>query len=506
MLKVAVVDDEEKIRLGLAKIIERTGPYEVVGVWASAREALRSLDASGAELLMTDIRMPQMDGLQLIQELRERGSQVAVAVLSGYNDFAYAREALRGGVEDYLLKPVNQDELARLLERIAEKVGASRSRQPLQAESLIELLLAADAKRIPQPVMQSACDQLDELGFIRGMYAFVVLHAAPMPDGEQLAAALAALRREHRVLMREDGPPAVLLALRHGDHADTPRELAVTLLGRLALSAEPRGGISGVHSGAAALARAYGEAEAALLQAWYAGSPAGTAVSAAAPPPGRIPAAAPALGSAPGVRPDEQELRAVLPAADLERAAVIVEEWLNAAEQRRLSWADLDASASALLAQLDDSLAGQPAPQPSGPPQPLRSRSWSAYADTLRQEAQQRLALLRELRHQSRAVETVKAYLQERYAEELDLQRLAELVHLTPSYLSKLFRSETGETITDYAISVRIEVAKRLLKDHPELKTYEVGERSGYADPAYFTKAFKRVTGKTPKEYRDGVR
>ncbi|MGN7456735.1 response regulator [Paenibacillus pasadenensis] len=503
MLKVAVVDDEEKIRLGLAKIIERTGPYEVVGVWASAREALSNLDASGAELLITDIRMPQMDGLQLIDELRERGSQIAVAVLSGYNDFAYAREALRGGVEDYLLKPVNQDELARLLERIAEKVGVSRSRQPLHAEALIELLLAADAKRIPEPVMQTACAQLDELGSIRGMYAFVVLHAAPMPDGERIAEALAALRREHRLLLREAGPPAVLLALRHGDHADTPRELAVTLLGRLPLSAEPRGGISGVHSGAAALARAYGEAEAALLQAWYAGSPAGTAVSAAASTPGRMPAAAQMPGAA---RPDEQELRAVLQAADLERAAAIAEEWLGAAEQRRLSWAELDAAAATLLGVLDDSLAGQPGPQPGSRPQPIRSRSWDAYAAALRQELQQRLALLGELKHQSRAVEAVKAYLQEHYADELDLQRLAELVHLTPSYLSKLFRSETGETITDYAISVRIEVAKRLLKDRPELKTYEVGERSGYADPAYFTKAFKRVTGKTPKEYRDSAR
>jgi len=79
-------------------------------------------------------------------------------------------------------------------------------------------------------------------------------------------------------------------------------------------------------------------------------------------------------------------------------------------------------------------------------------------------------------------------------------------VYLTPSYLSRLFKQETGVTITDYLINVRIEQAKNLLRSRPDLKTYEVGEQVGYPDSAYFTKLFKRIVGMTPNEYRQIVR
>ncbi|EXX86453.1 hypothetical protein BG53_06185 [Paenibacillus darwinianus] len=77
---------------------------------------------------------------------------------------------------------------------------------------------------------------------------------------------------------------------------------------------------------------------------------------------------------------------------------------------------------------------------------------------------------------------------------------------LTPSYLSKLFKTETGKTITDYMIAVRMERAKALLREQQGWKTYEVGEKVGYSDPAYFNKVFKRVVGCTPKEFRERVR
>ena len=103
-------------------------------------------------------------------------------------------------------------------------------------------------------------------------------------------------------------------------------------------------------------------------------------------------------------------------------------------------------------------------------------------------------------------METIKSFVHEHHTEELELNQLAEIVYLTPSYLSKMFRTKTGETITDYIISVRMDHAKRLLREEYALKTYEVGQRVGYADPAYFNKVFKKVVGLTPKEYRDRVR
>lgn len=99
----------------------------------------------------------------------------------------------------------------------------------------------------------------------------------------------------------------------------------------------------------------------------------------------------------------------------------------------------------------------------------------------------------------------IKKIIELEYADSLDLNSLSKRVFLTPSYLSKLFKLETGTTVIEYMISVRMNKAKQLLKEQTQLKTYQVGEMVGYKDPAYFNKQFKKVVGLTPKEYKDVV-
>ena len=105
----------------------------------------------------------------------------------------------------------------------------------------------------------------------------------------------------------------------------------------------------------------------------------------------------------------------------------------------------------------------------------------------------------------SRTVLAVKKIIETEYRHELSLHQIAEKVFLTASYLSKLFKHETGGTITEYMTMVRINKAKELLKNNRNLKTYEVGEFVGYTDSSYFNKLFKKEVGVTPKEYRDHV-
>jgi two-component system response regulator YesN len=100
------------------------------------------------------------------------------------------------------------------------------------------------------------------------------------------------------------------------------------------------------------------------------------------------------------------------------------------------------------------------------------------------------------------AVETVKRWVAAHYNQHADLNMLAGMVFLTPSYLSKLFKQETGLTLTDYVIEIRIRKAKQLLKNAPDLKVHEIGTEVGYPDPAYFNKLFKKVVGVTPNEYK----
>ncbi|WP_340022152.1 response regulator [Paenibacillus sp. FSL K6-1096] len=103
-------------------------------------------------------------------------------------------------------------------------------------------------------------------------------------------------------------------------------------------------------------------------------------------------------------------------------------------------------------------------------------------------------------------VEQMKSILEQEYGLNFELERLAELVGMNASYISRLFKHKTGQTITDYLIGIRITEAKKMLLDHPDLKNYEIADRVGYSDPVYFNKLFKRMCGMTPKEYKGRYR
>jgi two-component system response regulator YesN len=99
-------------------------------------------------------------------------------------------------------------------------------------------------------------------------------------------------------------------------------------------------------------------------------------------------------------------------------------------------------------------------------------------------------------------VERVQAIVEQCYAENLTVVDIGRKVYLTPTYVSLLYKQETGKTITDYLTHVRMEKAKEMLRD-PRTKFYDVCTSVGYADPSYFTKLFKKVVGMTPSTYRE---
>ncbi|MCR8634838.1 response regulator transcription factor [Paenibacillus radicis (ex Xue et al. 2023)] len=136
MLKAIITDDETIIKKSLKMIIERTNLFEVIGAFTNGRDALEFMQANPVDLLITDIRMPVMDGLNLISALREMGNKADVIILTGYGEFEYAQRAIRYGVTDYLLKPVVLEQLQKMLEQIASKRKQQMMLQAWRQESL----------------------------------------------------------------------------------------------------------------------------------------------------------------------------------------------------------------------------------------------------------------------------------------------------------------------------------------------------------------------------------
>lgn len=135
MLKVFLVEDEAVIREGIKKQIpwEQYG-YSLVGLAADGEMALPLIRKEKPDLLITDIRMPFMDGLSLSKIVREEFPQMKIIIISGHDDFEYAREAIRVGVDQYLLKPITRSSLRNILIEIKEKIEQEKSQGDYQTQ------------------------------------------------------------------------------------------------------------------------------------------------------------------------------------------------------------------------------------------------------------------------------------------------------------------------------------------------------------------------------------
>lgn len=130
MLKVLIVDDEAVVRRGIMLGVDWAAlGCAVVGEAANGEEGLAAAERYSPNLIVTDVRMPHMDGVEMMKHLREQGYTGHIIVLSAYNDFDYARSALRYGAADYLLKPFRDQELAAAVTRLRERDEARVSAQ-----------------------------------------------------------------------------------------------------------------------------------------------------------------------------------------------------------------------------------------------------------------------------------------------------------------------------------------------------------------------------------------
>lgn len=122
MLKVLVVDDETVVRRGIVLGVDWAAMgCVVVGEATNGEEGIAAVERYSPNLIITDVRMPRMDGIEMMNRLRTQGCRAHVIVLTAYSDFSYARSALQFGADDYLLKPFRDQELVAAIDRVRQK-------------------------------------------------------------------------------------------------------------------------------------------------------------------------------------------------------------------------------------------------------------------------------------------------------------------------------------------------------------------------------------------------
>ncbi len=148
MRRVLVVDDEENLRLVVRSFLRRDG-YEVETA-ASGEEALRLIESFGPDFILTDVKMPKMGGMDLLQTLKAKGSEVTVILMSAYGSLDLAIEAIKAGAYDYIPKPFKPEELLLTLRKAEERETLRRENRALKQEirdkARFEELLAKSAE------------------------------------------------------------------------------------------------------------------------------------------------------------------------------------------------------------------------------------------------------------------------------------------------------------------------------------------------------------------------
>ena len=176
MYQILVVDDEENVRRGIIEAIDRENlGIDAVYEAETGKTALSFMDIRQIDLVITDIRMPEMGGIELIQQLRSRNRELPIIVISGYSDFSYLQAAIRYGVNDYILKPIRPLDLNGILESVFEQIEKSYihlDQQAVLREVVLCRMVSGTISR------QEAREKLENAGvvFRRGKYRACIIH------------------------------------------------------------------------------------------------------------------------------------------------------------------------------------------------------------------------------------------------------------------------------------------------------------------------------------------
>ncbi|MBY9080633.1 response regulator [Paenibacillus sp. HN-1] len=491
MLSILIVDDEVFIRDGLSRIIGRESGFRVAGSCSNGREALEFIGTEPVDVVLTDIRMPEIDGLALIRELRTEHPEIRCIIMSGFTEFSYAQEAIRYAAVDYLLKPIDKEQLLELLHRLDSEKSQAGAKEKQMRARLLDSCLHSDVFTevlppdfaLPAPYFVVYVQKGDSSGTLKegaDNWRTTDETADCLPLGDRQLVWIAYFDREPGAAeIRSACSPLLSVSYGRAVHVGASR---------------PGAGVS-------ELKAVFSEAEKACELGIYSDAPVFFAWQ------GDLPSR-----EEPGHRRaggDWDALREDLQMLHISQIGEWVHQEFDLLKSRRAGMEDilqvcrsvLDTAATEFQ-ELDSLLGRERVEQ--------LERSLASAMSIGEIERQFRSVLegtleeIRKLRQEmgGNAVEHIKRWISANYSQHAELGTLAGMVYLTPSYLSKLFKQETGLTLTEYITEIRIRKAKQMLRSSPGMKVHKIGAEVGYPDPAYFNKLFKRMVGVTPNEYK----
>lgn len=523
--KLVIVDDDPVIVRSLSVVLDwESLGFEVAATASNGEEGAALSCLHQADLVITDIRMPVMDGLQLLARVKEKLPSVVVIMLSGYGEFKHAREALRYGALDYLLKPVDHEELERVVKEaravldesntmLLERVRLNHSLQGV-SELVRERLLCSILEGTDKPY--DRLYWLEDWEFEHSYTMLLVL----LDDMVQMNSwsprerklwnfsvgnVLAECTEQHQCITRfpfRSGEWVVLLQAVVPEEASRIAERAAELV-RKHTKLSCSVGISRSFLGVDTLHDSYRSARNALCPRFTGGS--GVYMDCG------VEEGAVSGTEAAGLlqRLDHWEGRLVEAIAQQQRSQVrhaldeLAEELRAVRVQQKEVTVWMIHLAVGIFRRLSeqfrpfDDFSGLieqiPACVTLEEMTDLLGKSISRYLDKLATQGSEGM--------DKGAIHKAILYADKRFHQDISVDEVAEFAGLSSSHFCVLFKRQTGVTFLEYLTKKRIERACAILRNS-DTRVHQIAPLVGYQDPKYFTQVFKKLVGMTPTEYR----
>lgn len=519
MYSILLVDDEELICKGLKSMLERIGHEEIGEIFLAfdVPKALETMKKHKPDIVITDIRMPVLTGLDLIKQASEFASESKFIVLSGYDDFQYVKDAFKLGVADYLLKPASMDDLKTVL----EKVMAS-----MKEEHLEKLNMQSRNNKYTQALLENNLNKVfsssnahasgvrelfDELGiaFQHARFSICIIsfdyNSPESIKNEKIQHYLGITGKNFKyssemdILSFFNYNNELVLLFNHSDNICY--EKFVEYVRKFVDAVGSNMGIKYF----AAISETCNNINDAIICYEHAKKALAYKII---------------YGPLEIIRYDSLKYKTDK-MHDLERQLIKLKEYISNHQSVEISnlvdemfsrdkLKDFKIETIYRLYRSILRVVGDIASESS---LSFRDSGYTEFysfkhLNDLRIYLKEiifcTISMLKEKSKERSVVDIVKNYVQENYYKDIDMSMIANMVSMSYSYFSKLFKDETQMNYSDYVIKVRMEKALELL-NNPVNRIQDIASNVGYENPKHFTRAFKNYFGVSPKEYRDSL-
>ncbi len=498
-MKVLVADDETMICEWLQFCISQNPSCQLAGVAHNGQEALELFEREEPDLILTDIKMPVMDGLELLHALRAKNSQVRVVLLTAFSDFDLVRQALRDGATEYLLKPEMQNDMLQdLLNRMAGEVEALRGEDDRdiagmsRAHSVISRLL-----RQERELGEDELETLRQCGarwrgsglFALAVWKQKIFNRGLLFPSEGSVRHVTVFDFTDRIHMIIGNFSRTLSEAEKARHLTAYARQVQQMNGCMV-------GVSAVTDNMGRIPFAAAQAACSLGEGFYHGE---KRLYEPRYPYGEL------------ARRNQEwktvcgEFRVRLHQSQGYGRYEVIREFLDRAQSQRILGVEMvcrlcmDAfdllefearesglemeDGETLRARLSQCISLKEAEEIMAE----AARPWSVGASWQAPK--------------SKNISLAMEYIQSHYGEQISLEQVAEQVYLNPEYFSRAFKAEVGQTFVNYLTDVRLKHSVRLL-ENTALRVQDIAQQVGYYNASYFSTTFKKKYGMSPYEYR----